>query len=113
MAGETNRLFKLASELCDAPDVRETDALVATGEQVSASLLAIRLQSLGYLAVSFLGFQMNLATDSNHGRARIKSVQCDRVMRVLDDGRIVVVAGYQVVILNGEIMTLGRGASDL
>ncbi len=113
MAGETNRLFKLASELTELPDVRETDALVATGEQVSAALLSIRLQGLGYPAVSFLGFQMNLATDSNHGRARIKSVQCDRVMRALDDGRIVVVAGYQGVNADGDITTLGRGASDL
>jgi aspartate kinase len=113
MAGETNRLFKLASELCDLPDVRETDVLVATGEQVSAALLTIRLQSLGYQAVSFLGFQMNLATDSNHGRARIISVQCDRVKRALDDGRIVVVAGYQGVNPAGDITTLGRGASDL
>ncbi|MDO8434832.1 MAG: aspartate kinase [Candidatus Binatus sp.] len=113
MAGETNRLFKLASELCEQPDVRETDVLVATGEQVSAALLSIRLQSLGYPAVSFLGFQMNLATDSNHGRARIKSVHCDRVKRALDGGRIVVVAGYQGVNSEGDITTLGRGASDL
>ncbi len=113
MAGETNRLFKLASELCEIPDVRETDVLVATGEQVSAALLSIRLQSLGYPAVSFLGFQMNLATDSNHGRARIKSVQCDRVKGALDAGRIVVVAGYQGISADGDITTLGRGASDL
>jgi len=74
MAGETNRLFRLAAELSEAPDARETDVLVATGEQVSAALLAIRLQSMGHPTVSFLAFQMNLATDSNHGRARIKSV---------------------------------------
>src|SRR5579864_5118607 len=113
MAGETNRLFKLASELSDAPSARETDVLVATGEQVSAALLAIRLHSMGHPTVSFLAFQMNLTTDSNHGRARIKSVQCDRVMRALDDGRIVVVAGYQGVNPDGDITTLGRGASDL
>src|SRR5271170_6326815 len=76
MAGETNRLFKLAGELSETPDARETDVLVATGEQVSAALLAIRLQSMGHPTVSFLAFQMNLTTDSNHGRARIKSVQC-------------------------------------
>ena len=85
MAGETNRLFKLASELCSTPDARETDVLVATGEQVSAALLAIRLRSTGHPTVSFLAFQMNLATDSNHGRARIKSVQCDRIMRALGE----------------------------
>ncbi|MGO8802031.1 amino acid kinase family protein, partial [Candidatus Binatus sp.] len=113
MAGETNRLFKLASELSESPNARETDVLVATGEQVSAALLAIRLQSMGHPTVSFLAFQMNLTTDSNHGRARIKSVQCDRVMRALDDGQIVVVAGYQGVNPAGDITTLGRGASDL
>jgi aspartate kinase len=113
MAGETNRLFKLASELSEAPDPRETDVLVATGEQVTAALLAIRLQAMGYPTVSFLGFQMNLATDSNHGRARIKSVQCDRVMRAIDAGKVVVVAGYQGINSEGDITTLGRGASDL
>src|SRR5258707_13113806 len=81
--------------------------------QVSAALLAIRLQSMGHPTVSILAFQMNLTTDSNHGRARIKSVQCDRVKRALDDGRIVVVAGYQGVNPAGDITTLGRGASDL
>src|SRR5216683_1122870 len=113
MAGETNRLFRLAAELSEAPDARETDVLVATGEQVSAALLAIRLQSMGHPTVSFLAFQMNLATDSNHGGARIKSVQCDRIMRALGDGQIVVVAGYQGVNQEGDITTLGRGASDL
>jgi aspartate kinase len=113
MAGETNRLFKLASELSESPSARETDVLVATGEQVSAALLAIRLQSMGHPTVSLLAFQLNLTTDSNHGRARIKSVQCDRVMRALDDGQIVVVAGYQGVNPGGDITTLGRGASDL
>ena len=113
MAGETNRLFKLASELSDTPSPRETDVLVATGEQVSAALLAIRLQAMGRPTVSFLAFQMNLTTDSNYGRARIKSVQADRVMRALDDGQIVVVAGFQGVNPAGDITTLGRGASDL
>jgi aspartate kinase len=113
MAGETNRLFRLAAELSESPSARETDVLVATGEQVSAALLAIRLQSMGHPTVSFLAFQMNLATDSNHGRARIKSVQCDRIMRALTDGQIVVVAGYQGVNQEGDITTLGRGASDL
>src|SRR5258708_16697154 len=113
MAGETNRLFKLASELSESPSARETDVLVATGEQVSAALLAIRLQSMGHPTVSILAFQMNLTTDSNHGRARIKSLRCDRVMRALDDGQIVVVAGYQGVNPSGDITTLGRGASDL
>ncbi len=113
MAGETNRLFKLASELSPAPEPRETDVLVATGEQVSAALLAIRLQALGAPAVSFLAHQLRIETDSNYGRARIKSIDGARVLQALDEGNIVVVAGYQGVDADGNITTLGRGASDL
>src|SRR5690348_11704774 len=91
MAGETNRLFKLAGELCDSPSPRETDVLVATGEQVSAALLAIRLQALGHGSTSFLAHQLRLATDSNHGRAKIKTVEAERLSKVLKDGRIAVV----------------------
>jgi aspartate kinase len=113
MAGETNRLLKLASGLCDAPNARETDALVATGEQVSAALMAIRLQALGFQAISFLADQLRIATDSNHGRARIKSVEPARVVEALERGNIAVVAGFQGVDPEGNITTLGRGASDL
>lgn len=113
MAGETNRLFKLASELSDTPDARETDVLVATGEQVSAALLAIRLQALGFPAISFLADQLRIATDSNHGHARIKSVEPERVLDALNRGAVAVVAGYQGVDPKGNITTLGRGASDL
>src|SRR3984885_7892713 len=113
MAGETNRLFKLASELSEAPNARETDVLVATGEQVSAALLAIRLNSLGFSCASFLAHQLKIATDSNHGRAKIKSVEANRIQDVLKAGQIAVVAGYQGVDAAGDITTLGRGASDL
>jgi aspartate kinase len=113
MAGETNRLFKLASELSPTPEPRETDVLVATGEQVSAALLAIRLQGLGAPALSFLAHQLRIETDSNYGRARIKSIDGARVLQALDEGNIVVVAGYQGVDADGNITTLGRGASDL
>ena len=113
MAGETNRLFKLASELCETPNLRETDMLVATGEQVSAALLAIRLQALGLPAISFLADQLRIATDSNHGRARIKSIDPGRVLKELETEKIIVVAGYQGVDSFGDITTLGRGASDL
>jgi aspartate kinase len=113
MAGETNRLFKLASQLSDSPHPRETDVLVATGEQVSAALLAIRLQALGYPTVSFLAHQLRLTTDSHHGNARIRSVEAARLSAALADGAIAVVAGYQGVDAHGDITTLGRGASDL
>src|SRR5262249_25544145 len=84
MAGGTNRLFSLASELCEVPSPRQTDVLVATGEQVSAALLAIRLQALELPAISFLADQLRIATDSNHGRARIKSIDPSRVVKELE-----------------------------
>jgi aspartate kinase len=113
MAGETNRLFALARRIADSPDPRETDVLVSSGEQVSAALLTIGLRALGCPAVSFLAHQLGVATDSNHGRARIKSIDRAGVMRVLDHNNIAVVAGYQGVDERGDITTLGRGASDL
>jgi aspartate kinase len=113
MAGETNRLFQLAEQLCETPNVRETDVLVATGEQVSAALLAIRLNALGHSTVSLLGHQLKITTDSCHGAAKIESVDSDRIRGALDAGNIVVVAGYQGVDRAGDITTLGRGASDL
>ena len=113
MAGETNRLFGLARELGELPDPRETDVLVSTGEQVSAALLAIRLNALGCPAVSFLAHQLKLATDSNHGRAKIKSIDRDQVMSAIELGNVAVVAGFQGIDEHGDITTLGRGASDL
>ncbi|MGH7908094.1 MAG: aspartate kinase [Candidatus Binataceae bacterium] len=113
MAGETNRLFAMAAELSDLPHPRETDVLVATGEQVSAALLAIRLHALGLPTASFLAHQLRLLTDSNHGGARIKAVECERLMSAAGAGNVVVVAGYQGVDEAGNITTLGRGASDL
>jgi aspartate kinase len=113
MAGETNRLFAIAGQLCDSPDPRETDVLVATGEQVSAALLAIALRATGQAAVSFLAHQLRIWTDSNHGRARIKSIDSKAVLQALKQRNIVVVAGYQGIDAKGDITTLGRGASDL
>jgi aspartate kinase len=113
MAGETNRLFQLADQLSDSPNPRETDVLVATGEQVSAALLAIRLQAMGHPTVSFMAHQLRITTDSRHGAAKIKSIDCGRITSALESGSIVVVAGYQGVDLKGDITTLGRGASDL
>jgi aspartate kinase len=113
MAGETNRLFALAAELSDNPSARETDVLVATGEQVSAALLAIRLRALGYPTVSFLAYQLKIVTDSRHGGARIKSIDGARLLAALEAGNIAVVAGFQGISPDGDITTLGRGASDL
>ena len=113
MAGETNRLIKLAAEFADTPDPRESDVLVSTGEQVSAALLAMRLQAIGLPARSFLAHQLRISTDSNHGRARIKSIDSDGVRQAIEAGQTVVVAGFQGVDSRGDITTLGRGASDL
>jgi aspartate kinase len=113
MAGETNRLLQLGAQLSEAPYPRESDALVATGEQVSAALLAIRLNALGCPAKSLLGHQLRIMTDSCHGAAKIKSVNRERIEQALGAGYVVVVAGFQGVTPDGDITTLGRGASDL
>ncbi len=112
MAGETNRLLQLAHELTPEPDRREVDVLVATGEQVTVALLAIALNQGGCPAVSFLGHQVRIATDSAFGKARIKSIDADRITAALAAGKVVVVAGFQGVDLEDNITTLGRGGSD-
>lgn len=112
MAGETNRLLKLAHDLTDLPDERELDVLVATGEQVTIALLAIAIKKLGGKAVSFLGSQVKIVTDSSYGKARIKEVQGQNIFGDLKAGKIVIVAGFQGVDLGGNVTTLGRGGSD-
>ncbi len=112
MAGETDRLINLAKAITPDPPLRELDMLVSTGEQVTASLLAITLQSMGYKAISFLGFQVPIFTDELFTKARIKDIKIDRIKRELAEGKIVVVAGFQGVTEKGDITTLGRGGSD-
>ncbi|MBI2962370.1 MAG: aspartate kinase [Deltaproteobacteria bacterium] len=112
MAGETNRLLDLARQVARRPSERESDALVASGEQVSAALLALALQDLGLKAASFLGHQVRIATDSAFGRARIQSIDKHRLLATLADGTVAVVAGFQGVDRDNNITTLGRGGSD-
>jgi aspartate kinase len=112
MAGETNRLLGLAHEISPAPDERECDVLLASGEQVSTSLLTLALKGLGQPSRSFLGYQVRIETDSSYGRARIKSIDSKRITQALRDGEIVVVAGFQGVDERDNITTLGRGGSD-
>jgi aspartate kinase len=112
MAGETNRLVALANEVCEFPDNREYDVLVAAGEQVSIALLAICLKSMGYKAKSYLGFQIPIITDSAFSKARIEKIDDKRLRADLKDGNIIVVAGFQGVDKAGNITTLGRGGSD-
>jgi aspartate kinase len=112
MAGETNRLLALARATASDPDARESDALVATGEQVTAALTALALRDAGVPARSFLGHQIRIETDSAYGKARIVRVDVDRLRSVLADGAVAVVAGFQGVDGEGSITTLGRGGSD-
>src|SRR5881409_1842517 len=112
MAGETNRLLGLARAIAPTPDDRESDALVATGEQVTAALAALALQQVGVPARSFLGHQVRIETDSAYGRARIVRVDVERLQRTLAGGTVAVVAGFQGVDGEGSITTLGRGGSD-
>lgn len=112
MSGETNRLLALAGEVSARPDPRESDVLVATGEQVSIALLALALQEAGCPAVSLLGHQVRIETDPAHGRARIRAVRTERLTETLDNGRVAVVAGFQGVDERRNVTTLGRGGSD-
>jgi aspartate kinase len=112
MAGETNRLLGLAHAMTKIPDNREMDALAATGEQVTAALTAIAIQSNGGKARSFLGHQLKVLTDSAFTKARIKAIDASRVSETLAEGHIAVVAGFQGVDDRGNITTLGRGGSD-
>jgi aspartate kinase len=116
MSGETNRLLNLAKEL--APELasdtvmRELDAIAATGEQVSAGLLAIALQAEGLPAVSYTGWQVPVKTDSAYTKARIQSIDDERVRADLAAGKVVVITGFQGIDDDGHVTTLGRGGSD-
>jgi aspartate kinase len=113
MAGETDRLLSLAAQVSDAPDERELDVIIATGEQISIGLLALAIQQLGYKARSFTGSQARIQTDTAHTKAKILSVEVDRVRLALREGAIAIVAGFQGVTAEDEVTTLGRGGSDL
>lgn len=112
MSGETNRLLGLAKEFTPQPDPRELDMLAATGEQASSALLAIALLAQGVAARSYTGWQVPVRTDSAYTKARIKSIDDERVRADLDAGRVVIVTGFQGIDDNGHITTLGRGGSD-
>lgn len=112
MAGETDRLIALAQKAAESPDAREYDSLISTGEQVTVTLLAMVLNSMGYKAKSFLGFQVKILTDKVHKKARIMLVDTEEIKNELKCGTIVVVAGFQGVDKDNNITTLGRGGSD-
>ena len=112
MSGETNRLIALAKDIQSNPDPRELDMLASTGEQVSVGLLAIALKSIGVDAVSYAGWQVAVKTDSSHTKARIESIDDVRIRADLDQGRVVIVTGFQGIDALGNVTTLGRGGSD-
>lgn len=114
MGKTTDGLVQLAKQLSATPSRREMDMLLSTGEQVSIALLSIALQELGQPAISLTGAQVGIVTEAEHTRARILSIETDRLERHLQDGKVVVVAGFQGIssLQELEITTLGRGGSD-
>lgn len=112
MSGETNRLMGLANEIDERASGRELDVLVSTGEQVTIALLSMALGKMGYPARSYTGGQVRILTDNMHNKARIQEIDRSRIDSDLEQGRVVVVAGFQGVDEKGNITTLGRGGSD-
>ena len=111
-ADTTDILIQKAQGICPRACAREMDAFMAAGEQMSASLMAMAIESLGHKAVSLAGWQAGIFTDELHGNARILDIQTRRIRQELDKGQVVVVAGFQGVSPQGDITTLGRGGSD-
>ena len=115
MAGETDRLLKLAEQLETDPEKRnerEMDVLVSTGEQVSIALMSMAIETMGEKACSFLGHQVQILTDNAYTQARIEQIDSERIHKALSAGYIVVIAGFQGIDKEGNITTLGRGGSD-
>ncbi|MFH0703019.1 MAG: aspartate kinase [bacterium] len=112
MGHTTDYLVKLANEILTKPNNREMDMLLATGEQVSISLLAMAIQEAGYSAVSLIAAQVGIITENVHSKARIVEIKTDKIKNHLNKGNIVVVAGFQGITKDNEITTLGRGGSD-
>src|SRR6266850_4791274 len=112
MAGETNRLIALAKEIQAHPDPRELDVVASTGEQVTVGLLAMALLDLGVKARSYTGWQVRVLTDAAFTKARIISIDEEKLRKDLKAGYVAVVAGFQGVDEQGNVTTLGRGGSD-
>ena len=112
MGKSTDHLVEMAYAVNEKPPKREMDMLLATGEQVSISMLSMALDEMGYKAISFTGPQVGIKTEGLHGRARIMDVDKTKIVEALDEDKIVIVAGFQGVNENDDITTLGRGGSD-
>jgi aspartate kinase len=113
MSGVTDNLIKLAREIMPLPDEREMDVLLATGEQTTIALTAIALHSVGVPAVSMTGAQAGIMTDGVHTKAKIQNITPKKVHDLLNQGKVVIVAGFQGETPEGQVTTLGRGGSDL
>src|SRR5438093_1067970 len=112
MGDSTDDLLRLASQITPLPPPRELDMLLTAGERISMALLAMAIHSLGHDAVSFTGSQAGIITSSEHGRAKIIDVKTARIQEAIDQGKIVIVAGFQGVSTTADVTTLGRGGSD-
>ena len=112
MGKNTDMLVELAQQITEEPPAREMDMLLSTGEQVSVALMAMAIHSLGQEAISLTGAQIGIVTDSTHTKARIQSISADRMRQALDEGKIVIAAGFQGIDESFNITTLGRGGSD-
>ena len=112
MGNTTNQLVKLAKEITTEPNPREYDALVSTGENVSASLLAMSFQSLGINAISLTGAQAGILTQDLHAKAKILTIKTERIQKELNNNKVVIITGFQGINPNSDITTIGRGGSD-
>jgi aspartate kinase len=112
MGKNTDMLIELAGQITDEPPAREMDMLLSTGEQVSVALMAMAIHSLGHKAISMTGGQMGIRTDSTHTKARIQSISAERMHAALEQGNIIIAAGFQGIDESQNITTLGRGGSD-
>lgn len=113
MSGETDKLINLAHQVSLNPNEREMDMLLSSGERVTSALTAMAIEDLGFKAMALTGRQMGIITDDVHTKARIAKITGDRAKKALDEGYIIVVAGFQGITENQDVTTLGRGGSDL
>jgi aspartate kinase len=112
MGKTTDNLVNMAKKISDNPSTRELDMLLATGEQITSSLLAMTLKEMGYDSIALTGFQAGIKTGDKHTKAPILDIDIKKVKKYLNDGKIVIIAGFQGIDENGDITTLGRGGSD-
>ncbi len=113
MAGETDKLINLAHLTASSPKEREMDLLLSSGERITSALTAMAIEDLGHKAIALTGRQMGIVTDTVHTKAKIEKITAEKAKKALDDGYIVVVAGFQGITENDDVTTLGRGGSDL